>query len=75
MGIDDITGKAKEFLDSEQVKDMLASEQAENISDAVLDGVADVADTVTGGRFRDQIDDVKANIDGAIGTDRGGEGS
>ena len=75
MGIDDITGKTKEFLDSEQVKGMLESEQAENISDTVLDGVADVADRVTGGRFTEQIDDVKANIDGAIGTDRGGAAS
>ena len=40
---------------------------------ALLD--ADVADRVTGGRFTEQIDDVKANIDGAIGTDRGGAAS
>lgn len=70
MGIDDITGKAKEFLESDQVKGMLESEQAEDISDKVLEGVADVADKVTGGKFTDQIEDVKSNIDGAIGTDR-----
>lgn len=70
MGIDDITGKAKEFLESDQVKDMLESEQAEDISDKVFEGVAEVADKVTGGRFTEQIEDVKTNIDGAIGTDR-----
>ncbi|KQV25133.1 MULTISPECIES: antitoxin [unclassified Microcella] len=70
MGIDDITNKAKEFLESDEVKGMLESEQAEDISDKVLDGVADVADKVTGGKFTDQIADVKSNIDGAIGTDR-----
>ncbi|MDO8337442.1 MAG: antitoxin [Microcella sp.] len=70
MGIDDITGKAKEFLESDQVKGMLESEQAEDISDKVLDAVADAADKVTGGKFSDQIEDVKSNIDGAIGTDR-----
>lgn len=70
MGIDDITGKAKEFLESDQVKGMLESEQAEDISDKVFEGVAEVADKVTGGRFTEQIEDVKTNIDGAIGTDR-----
>ena len=70
MGIDDITGKAKEFLESDQVKGMLESEQAEDISDKVLDAVADAADRVTDGKFSDQIEDVKSNIDGAIGTDR-----
>ncbi len=70
MGIDDITGKAKEFLESDQVKGMLESEQAEDISDKVLDAVAEAADKVTGGKFLDQIEDVKSNIDGAIGTDR-----
>ncbi len=70
MGIDDITGKAKEFLESDQVKGMLESEQAEDISDKVLDAVAEAADKVTGGKFSDQIEDVKSNIDGAIGTDR-----
>jgi len=70
MGIDDITGKAKEFLESDQVKGMLESEQAEDISDKVLDAVADAADRFTGGKFSDQIEDVKSSIDGAIGTDR-----
>ncbi|GAA1693130.1 hypothetical protein GCM10009792_11300 [Microcella alkalica] len=70
MGIDDITSKAKEFLESDQVKGMLDSEQAEDISDKVLEAVAEAADKVTGGKFSDQIEDVKSNIDGAIGTDR-----
>lgn len=69
MAIDDITTKAQEFLNDEKVKGMLGSEQAEDISDKVLDGVAGLADSLTGGKFSEQIDDVKGTIDGKIGTE------
>ncbi|WP_168915876.1 Rv0909 family putative TA system antitoxin [Microcella flavibacter] len=67
MAIDDITKKAQEFLNDEKVKGMLASEQAEGVSDKVLDGVAGLADSLTGGKFSEQIDDVKGTIDEKIG--------
>jgi hypothetical protein len=68
-GFDDITGKAKEFLESDQVKDALKSEQAEDISDKLLDGVAGAANKVTGGKFEEQIDGARDQADKAVGTD------
>ena len=68
-GFDDITNKAKEFLDSDQVKDALKSEQAEDISDKLLDGVADAANKVTGGKFEGQIDGARDAADKAVGTE------
>lgn len=68
-GFDDITNKAKEFLDSDQVKNALKSEQAEDISDKLLDGVADAANKVTGGKFEDQIDGARDAADKAVGTE------
>ncbi|UAJ81511.1 antitoxin [Leifsonia sp. ZF2019] len=68
-GLDDITNKAKEFLDSDTVKNALKSEQAEDISDKLLDGVADAANKVTGGKFESQIDGARDAADKAIGTE------
>jgi hypothetical protein len=64
-----LADKAKEFLDSDQVKDALKSEQAEDISDKVLDGVEDVVNKVTGGKFEQQVEDARDNVDKAIGTE------
>lgn len=69
MALDDITKKAQEFLNDNKVQDALKSEQAEDISDKVLDGVAGVADKVTGGKFSEQIDDARENIDKKIGNE------
>lgn len=69
MALDDITKKAQEFLNDNKVQDALKSEQAEDISDKVLDGVADVADKVTGGKFSEQIEDVRENIDKKVGNE------
>jgi hypothetical protein len=68
-GLDDITKKAQEFLDNNAVKDALSSEQAENISDKLLDGVADAANKATGGKFEQQIDDARAAADDKVGND------
>ena len=62
-GLDDITNKAKEFLDSDAVKDALKSEQAEDVSDKLLDGVAGAANKVTGGKFEEQIDGARDAAD------------
>lgn len=69
MGIEDITAKAKEFLTDNRVTDALKSEQAEDISDKVLDGVADVANKVTGGKFEAQIDGARDTADKAVGNE------
>jgi hypothetical protein len=66
-GLDDITNKAKEFLESDNVKKALKSEQAEDISDKLLDGVADAAKNVTGGKFDEQIEGARKAADKAVG--------
>jgi len=67
--MDDITNKAKAFLNDNKVKDALNSEQAENISDKLLDGVAGLAKKVTGGKFDEQIDKARDQVDDSIGND------
>lgn len=64
---DDITKKATAFLNSDQTKKALKSEQAENISDKVLDGVADAVDKATGGKHSDKIQDAKKAADKKVG--------
>lgn len=69
MGLEDITKKAQEFLSDDEVKDALKSEQAEGISDKLLDGVADVANKVTGGKFEEQIDGARDAADKQVGNE------
>lgn len=70
MGIDDIVGKGKDLY--EQNKDKIAeavkSEQAEDISDKVLDGVADFAKKVAPGAS-EKIDEIRDNADKSIGNE------
>jgi hypothetical protein len=66
-GFDDITKKAQEFLNDPNVKDALNSEQAEDISDKLLDGVAGAAKKVTGGKFDDKIDGARDEADRHVG--------
>lgn len=56
-----------DFADS--AKDALKSEQAEGISDNVLDGAEDLANKVTGGKFADQIDGLRDEADKHIGNE------
>lgn len=67
MALDDITGKAKEFLSNPKVTEALHSEQAEGVSDSLLDKVSDAADKVTGGKFHDQIDSARDEADKHVG--------
>ncbi|WP_022883285.1 Rv0909 family putative TA system antitoxin [Glaciibacter superstes] len=67
MGLDDITKKAQDFLGDSKVQDALKSEQAEDISDKLLDGVADTANKVTGGKFEGQIDGARDTADKNVG--------
>jgi hypothetical protein len=69
MGLDDITKKAQEFLGSDQVKGALHSEQAEDISDKLLDGVAGTVNKVTGDKFADQVEGARAAADGKVGNE------
>ncbi|TFC43411.1 antitoxin [Cryobacterium sp. TMT1-21] len=69
MGLDDITKKAKAFLNDNRVKDALTSEQAEEMSDKVLGATADAANKVTGGKYEEQIEGARTSADDKIGTD------
>ena len=70
--LDDITKKAQDFIEEnkDQINEALNSEQAEDISDKILDGVSDAAKKVVGEEHHDKIDGVRENIDGAIGTEK-----
>jgi hypothetical protein len=68
-GFDDITKKAQEFLNDPKVKDALNSEQAEGISDKLLDGVAGTAKKVTGGKFDDKIEGARDEADKHVGNE------
>jgi hypothetical protein len=68
-GFDDITRKAQEFLNDEKVKRALESEQAEGISDKLLDGVAGAANSVTGGKYEEKIDGAREAADKRIGNE------
>ncbi|MGO3885444.1 MAG: antitoxin [Mycetocola sp.] len=71
MGIEDLTQKAKDFVNtnSDKVQEALKSEQAEGISDKVLGGVADAVNKVTGDKFADQVENVRDSIDKKIGNE------
>ena len=56
-----------DFADS--ARDALKSEQAEDISDKVLDGAEDLANKVTGGKFADQVDGLRDEADKHIGNE------
>ena len=69
MGLDDVTKKAQDLLNDNKVKDALQSEKAEDVSDKLLDGVANAANKVTGGKFEEQINDAKDKADKAVGNE------
>ncbi len=58
MGIEDLVNQGKEALNSEQ---------GEQISDNVLDGAADAANKVTGGKFEEQVSQGREAADGFLG--------
>ena len=70
MGIDDMVNKGKDLY--EQNKDKIAeavkSEQAEDVSDKVLDGVADFAKKIAPGAA-DKIDEIRDGADKAVGNE------
>lgn len=69
MAIDDITKKAQAFLKDNKVQDALKSEKAEQISDKLLDSVANAAKKATGGKHDAKIDEAKAKADKHIGNE------
>ena len=69
--LDDLTKKAQDFIEENKdtINEALNSEQAEDISDKVLDAVADAAKKVTPDEHDEKVDGVRDHIDKAIGTE------
>jgi hypothetical protein len=71
MGIDDIVNKGKELFEDakDKVTEAVGSDKVEEVSDSVLDGASDLAKKVAPEEHHDTIDDVRDNVDGAIGNE------
>lgn len=68
--INDAVNKGKEFIEQnkEKIDGVLHSEQAEGISDKILDGAADLAKKVAPGAA-EQIDGVRDTVDKSVGNE------
>ncbi|HET8926374.1 MAG TPA: hypothetical protein VFN24_00915 [Microbacterium sp.] len=71
MGFDDIVNKGKELFEEnkDKVGDFLKSDQAEDISDKVIDGASGVAKKVVPDEHHGTVDDIAAKVDGAVGSE------
>ncbi|WP_434810646.1 Rv0909 family putative TA system antitoxin [Microbacterium sp. bgisy189] len=71
MGIDDIVNQGKAFLDQnkDKIEETLKSDQAEDVSDNVLDAAADFVKKIAPDSVDEQIDGVRDNIDSKIGNE------
>jgi hypothetical protein len=69
--LDDLSRKAQDFVEEnkDQINEALNSEQAEDISDKVLDAVSDAAKKITPDEHDAKVDDVRENLDKKIGTE------
>lgn len=70
MGIDDMVGKGRDLYEEnkDKIAEAVKSEQAEDISDKVLDGVADFAKKIAPGAA-DKIDEIRDNVDKSVGNE------
>jgi len=71
MGIEDLAKQAGDFVKNhaDEISDALKSEQAEGISDKLLDGAADIANKVTGNKFAEQVDSARDAADKQLGNE------
>ncbi|NYE21335.1 Rv0909 family putative TA system antitoxin [Microbacterium immunditiarum] len=71
MGIDDLVNQGKEFLEQnkEKIDDVIKSDQAEDVSDKVLDAAADFVKKVAPDSVDQHVDGVRDNVDKAIGNE------
>ncbi|MEZ3159117.1 Rv0909 family putative TA system antitoxin [Microbacterium sp. BWT-B31] len=69
MGIEDLVNQGKQLFEDnkDKVQGLLKSDQAEDISDKVLDAGADLAKKVLPDEHDAKVDGVRDSIDGAIG--------
>lgn len=69
MALEDITGKVTAFLKDGRVAEALKSEQAEGISDKVLDAAAGAVNQGTGQKFEAQIENAREAADKQVGNE------
>lgn len=71
MGIDDLVNQGKDFLDQhkDKIDDALKSEQAEGVSDSVLDAAADFVKKVAPDSVDQHVDGVRDSIDKSVGNE------
>ena len=68
-GFDDLVNQGKGLYEQnkDKIGEFLKSEQAEDISDKVLDGASDLAKKVVPEEHHGTVDDIRGNVDGAVG--------
>ena len=71
MGIDDLVNQGKQFLDQnkDKISDVLKSDQAEEVSDNVLDAAAGFVKKVAPDGAHQHVDTARDALDGAIGNE------
>ncbi|EIC07965.1 hypothetical protein OR221_1956 [Microbacterium laevaniformans OR221] len=70
MGLDDIVKQGTQFLEQnkDKIDEVIHSDKAEEVSDNVLDAAADFVKKVAPDQFDAKVDEVRDQVDGAIGT-------
>lgn len=71
MGIDDLVNQGKEFLEQnkDKIDDVIKSDQAEDVSDNVLDAAADFVKKVAPDSVDQHVDGVRDSIDKSVGNE------
>lgn len=71
MGIDDLVNQGKDFLDQnkDKIDDVIKSEQAEGVSDNILDAAAEFVKKVAPDSVDQHVDGVRDNVDKAVGNE------
>lgn len=71
MGIDDLVNQGKDFLEQnkDKIDDVIKSEQAEGVSDNVLDAAADFVKKIAPDSVDQHVDGVRDNIDKSVGNE------
>ncbi|RLK48047.1 Rv0909 family putative TA system antitoxin [Microbacterium telephonicum] len=71
MGVDDVVNQAKQFLEQnkDKIDETLKSEQAEGVSDSVLDAAADFVKKIAPDAVDEHVDNVRSTIDSKIGNE------
>lgn len=69
MGLDDIVNQGKQFLEQnkDKIDEVIHSDKAEEVSDGVLDAAADFVKKIAPDQFDAKVDEVRDQVDGAIG--------